>query len=63
MKLRIEIYPRKHLFGKRWYFRVRAGNNETIAQSEGYRNRGDCHHTAQLLRNKLGEAEIFGAVK
>lgn len=62
-KLRIEIFPRKHLFGKRWYFRVRAANGEPIAQSEGYHNRADARSTAMLLRNAMVDAEIFGAEK
>lgn len=60
-KLRIEIFPRKHLFGKRWYFRVRAANGEPIAQSEAYHNRADARSTAMLLRSAMPDAEIFGA--
>lgn len=62
-KLRIEIFSRKHLFGKRWYFRVRAANGEPIAQSESYHNRNDAKATAMLLRSAMNDAEIFGADK
>lgn len=59
-KLRIEIFSRKHLFGRRYYFRVRAANGEPIAQSEGYHNRSDARSTAQLLRAAMPDAEIYG---
>jgi uncharacterized protein YegP (UPF0339 family) len=61
--MKIEIFARRALLGgKQWYFRVKARNGETIAQSEGYRNRADCRQTAQLLREKLGTATIHCAI-
>lgn len=60
-KLRIEIFPRRGLLGKRWYFRVRAANGEPIAQSEAYHNRADAKATAMLLRAAMPDAEIYGA--
>lgn len=55
----IEIFPRKTLMrGRQWYFRVKATNGETIAHSEGYKNRGDCISTAQTLRARLFDAVI-----
>lgn len=58
--LRIEIFSRRSLFGKRWFFRVRAKNGEVIAQSEGYQNRFDCRGTAFNLRDNLIAADIIG---
>jgi hypothetical protein len=52
----IEVFPRRTLRGKRWYFRVKGLNGKTIAQSEGYHNRGDCVGTATLLRARLFDA-------
>ena len=52
----IEVFERRTIRGKRWYFRVKAGNGETIAQSEGYKNRGDCIGTATLMRSRLFDA-------
>jgi uncharacterized protein YegP (UPF0339 family) len=62
-KLKIEIFPRRGVFGKRWYFRVKAKNGEIVATSEGYHNRADCKATATLLRDELGASSIFGAEK
>jgi uncharacterized protein YegP (UPF0339 family) len=51
-----EIFSRRGLFGKRWYFRVRADSNgQIIAQSEGYSRRVDCIQTAYSLRNNVKE--------
>lgn len=59
--MRIEIFARRGIFGKRWYFRVRADNGEVIAQSEGYHNRADARATAMVLRNGAPKAGIFCA--
>lgn len=56
--LTIQIFSRRTLRGKRWFFRVRAANGKTIAQSEGYHNRADCLGTATLLRARLFDAVI-----
>lgn len=56
--MRIEIFSRRGLLGKQWYFRVKARNGEIIASSEGYRNRQDCRQTAFLLRDGLAAATI-----
>lgn len=61
--MRIEIFPRRTLLGqKRWYFRVKANNGEIIATSEGYHNLADARKTAHLLRDGMGQAQLFGAV-
>jgi uncharacterized protein YegP (UPF0339 family) len=59
-RLLIEIFPRRTLRGKRWYFRVKGANGEPIAQSEGYHNRSDCVSTAMLLRSQLFNAAVRG---
>ena len=56
--LRIEIFSRRKLLGKRWYFRVVHMNGKTVAQSEGYFNKVDAIATAQELRGGLFDAEI-----
>ncbi len=56
--MKIEIFRGLTLFGRRWYFRVRASNGEPIAQSEAYHNNGDCIETARLLRSAAFDAEI-----
>lgn len=56
--MKIEVYPRRTLFGRRWFFRIKAGNGETIAQSESYHNRGDAMDTARLLRGGVFDAVI-----
>lgn len=55
--MKIEVFPRRTWRGKRWFFRVKAGNGEPIAQSEAYHNYGDAWATANSLR-----AGIFDAV-
>jgi uncharacterized protein YegP (UPF0339 family) len=35
-RVSFEIFSRFTIRGRRWYFRMKAGNGETIAQSEGY---------------------------
>lgn len=55
---RIETFSRRTLRGKRHYFRIRARNQQIVAQSEGYANAGDRDMTAGHLRGSLIEAEI-----
>jgi uncharacterized protein YegP (UPF0339 family) len=56
--MKIHVFPRVGLFGRQWYFRIVAKNGRTVAQSEGYRNRGDCVSTALMLRRNLFDAEL-----
>ena len=35
--------------GRFWYWRLRASNNEIIAQGEGYVNKGDAQHVVGLV--------------
>lgn len=60
--MKIELFPRLTWRGKRWYFRVKAKNGEIIATSEAYHNLADARKTAQLLRDGMGQAQMFGAV-
>ena len=54
----VEIFGRRGLRGRRWYFRIKAKNGEAIAQSEAYQNRADCVATAMTLRAHLFNAEM-----
>ena len=36
---RWELFDRRTLWGRRWYFRFRAANGEVMAQSEAYNSR------------------------
>ena len=56
--MKIEIFARRGLWGKRWMFRVKAANGEVIAHGEAYQNRADCVETVRLLRGGLFDAEI-----
>lgn len=51
--MHIEIYKRRHLFGTRYYFRIVAANNRTVAQSEGYHNKQDAINTAVNICRSL----------
>lgn len=60
--MKVEIFSRRNVVGaKRWFFRVKAANGETIAQSEGYSRRIDAVGTVHLLKNGLANAEIVDA--
>lgn len=54
----IELFSRRTLRGKRWFFRVKATNGKIIAQSEAYHNRADCVETAQMMRARLFDAVL-----
>lgn len=41
-----------------WRWRLRANNNEIIASGEGYKNKQDCLHAVDLIRNLSPLAEI-----
>lgn len=49
--MKFQVYSRRGLLGRRWYWRLRAGNNEIIAQGEGYVNRMDCLRAVNLVRS------------
>jgi uncharacterized protein YegP (UPF0339 family) len=54
MKKRIELYRSNG----EWRFRFVAGNGEIVAQSEGYENRADALHAAELVRAGFADAPI-----
>jgi len=56
--IKFEVFKRWGLRGPRWYFRIRAGNGEPIAQSEGYKNKADAFSAIDLLRHFSSRAEI-----
>lgn len=56
--MKVEIFRRLGMRGRLWFFRVRARNGRIIAQSEGYRNRGDALQTINLLKAGLPYAGI-----
>lgn len=49
-----ELYRRTTLRGRRWRWRLRAGNHEIVAQGEDYRNRADCEHAIGLVQHSGG---------
>jgi uncharacterized protein YegP (UPF0339 family) len=56
--MKIVAFPRRTLFGRRWFFRILAANGEPLAQSEAYRNRADCLHAAGLIINEAHTADL-----
>jgi uncharacterized protein YegP (UPF0339 family) len=56
--MKFAAFPRLTLRGRRWFFRVVAVNGETLAQSEGYRNKADCLRTAGLIINEAHTADL-----
>jgi uncharacterized protein YegP (UPF0339 family) len=57
--MKVELFRRITIAGRRWYFRVRARNGKIIVQSEGYRNRTDAVQTINLLKAGLPMARLF----
>lgn len=53
-----EIFSRRGLRGRRWYFRAVGRNGEPILQSEGYANHSDCRSTVWLIRRDAGESKV-----
>ena len=41
-----------------WRWRLRAGNNETIASGESYINKGDCVHAINLIKGTQEETPV-----
>lgn len=43
---------------RNWYWHLLAGNNQVIAQGEGYVNKADCEHVINLIRNQAAGASV-----
>lgn len=56
--MKFRLFRRLTLFGPRWYFRLVGRNGEPIAQSEGYRNRGDAESTIMLIKASASAAKV-----
>jgi len=41
-----------------WRWRLRAGNNETIASGESYVNKADCVHAINLIKGTQDQTPI-----
>ena len=57
--MKIEVYSRVGMFGRRWYFRLKAGNGEVIAQSEAYNRKESAMGTAQLIAQHAKPIEVI----
>lgn len=53
-----ELFPRRTIRGRRWYWRLVARNGEIVAQSEGYRNKGNAILTINRIRTAAAHAPI-----
>jgi uncharacterized protein YegP (UPF0339 family) len=54
-----EIYQSWTIFGKRWFWRLKAKNNKTVAVGgEGYHNLGDVYDTIDAIAQSLVSAQI-----
>ncbi len=56
--MKIEIFSRRGLFGRRYYFRIVAHNGEPVAHSEGYHNRRDAMDTVETIQRQIPVADI-----
>ena len=52
-RYKFELYSRRTLRGKRWFFRYKAPNGETMFQSEGYHNIGDAQTAITTLKDTV----------
>jgi uncharacterized protein YegP (UPF0339 family) len=48
---KIQIFKTSTLFGKRFYFRLKADNGEIVAVSEAYNSKKACENGIELLRS------------
>jgi uncharacterized protein YegP (UPF0339 family) len=53
--MRFELFQRRTVRGKRWFWRLKARNGEIVCQSEAYHSRADAEHSIDLVQN-LGPA-------
>lgn len=56
--MRFEVFERRTLFGRRWFWRLRAKNGEIISQSEAYNSRAAAAKTINTVIEQAGGAEI-----
>lgn len=56
--MKFHLWQQFTLFGRRWYWHLKARNGEIVAQSEAYRNRADALKTIELIRTKAADAAI-----
>jgi uncharacterized protein YegP (UPF0339 family) len=56
--IRFKVFPRRGLFGRRWYFNLTASNGEIIAQSEPYKRRIDCLHALATVARTDGSTPV-----
>ena len=45
--------------GPYWYWRLRAANNEIIAQGEGYVNKADAQHVVGLVMDTTRQTPFY----
>jgi len=57
-QMRIELFSRATLFGRKWFFRIRSSNLQVVAQSEAYSRHIDAKRTAESIKQYAGYAEI-----
>ena len=57
--MKIEIFARTGLFGRRWYFRFVAANGECIATSQAYKHKHSAVDTAETICKQAGTAQIY----
>ena len=60
--MNFEIYRQTrgtpHTGKGQWRWRLRAGNNETIASGEAYVNKADCVHAISLIKGTQDQTPV-----
>jgi uncharacterized protein YegP (UPF0339 family) len=57
--MKIEIFSRIGLWGRKWYFRFVAANGECIATSQAYTHKQSAIDTAETICKQAGAAQIY----
>ena len=56
--MKVVIFSRRGLFGRRFYFRIVAANGELLTNSEGYHNRRDAMDTIDSIMRQIPVADV-----
>ena len=60
--MKFEVFRRLTMRGWKWYFRLRARNGKTVAQSEGYSRKIDAVQTVQSIKESAAQARVVDLV-
>ena len=56
MSAKFEYWQSSH--DQKWYFHLKAANGRIIAQSQGYKEKGDCKSAIDSVKNSAASASV-----